>query len=716
MKQKDQHFAELEYCFGQYFSKYCAPIVVKDFNYYNRKQAEEFRKAYSEVSQTNIGAGSPLQGMIQFQYAKIKAQSSGKWSKKNIDDFINGVSGKIISNKQFVADWNRLIDEYRTALISRIGERGYYNAAVALRERLGEKQLVDPALHYGQMRFVQLLKEQLARTTMPKSSVEYVLKEAISNNSLFGMIALRAGRGRGLSDTEEELQELEKKFYKPSGKEKAAAWVTGAAVDVAATAGAGSLVSAGKTLAVNTAFNAGGTHIEKGANYVMGWFGLNGANTGQVSQKEYSKIVFGNAETLGKYQKGAWGFRRNGTEYISNVNDSLGKKIKVAPLRPHVSNAAAKKEANQLMVMAKGNSGRLLKSISAIMDKQDIPYNSKAPIPGWMLHKTSRQCRAFASSFFSIAKQMSVQGLSIWNVSGKNMTLVQVAQRANDYARAAVLIDKVNAEKQAARAAAYRRNHQESRQETASHAKSHHDAVASPSIGHFPSQAVSGATVSSAQPSAQVQAPQNSSITDDSSYSNMPQMAGWGKYLDNAGLNGFGDVAKNLGYVFAMLPDMLIGMFTGKTSSFTIGNNILPLAAITAGLFSKNPLLKLMLMGFGGLNILNNAGHEVLGLSTSRNVASKNYKQYADEPLNPRLNNVAMRGRSLIADIDNKPVVINISDNAVDAYEKKAEPLNTLANAVLRKYDESMVTASSSYDRNIATLEDQNQQRGYGLK
>lgn len=120
-------------------------------------------------------------------------------------------------------------------------------------------------------------------------------------------------------------------------------------------------------------------------------------------------------------------------------------------------------------------------------------------------------------------------------------------------------------------------------------------------------------------------------------------------------------------------------------------------------------------MGFGGANLLNNAGHEALGTSTPK-TTPRNYKQYPDEPLNPRLNNVLMRGRSMIADIDNRPVVINISDTAVDAYEKKALPLNTLANAVLKKYDESRATASSSYDRNLAALEGQEEQRKYGLK
>ena len=95
-----------------------------------------------------------------------------------------------------------MTDEYRIVLLNKLGPKGYYNAAVALKNKLGEKTLVDPAEYYGQMRFVQLLKEQLARTDMPKSSLEYVLREAVSNNSLLGMVVLRIGRGRGLSNTE----------------------------------------------------------------------------------------------------------------------------------------------------------------------------------------------------------------------------------------------------------------------------------------------------------------------------------------------------------------------------------------------------------------------------------------------------------------------------------------------------------------------------------
>lgn len=743
MARNNQHFGELEYCFNQYFSKYCAPVIAKDYRYYHRKQTEEFYKAYNEMP-ANIGAGSVMQGMIRVQTANVNASSSGKWNKKNLDDFIGGVVNKIVAGKNFQKDWGHLIDRYRESLIAKLGTKGYIRVEEEL-EKVEKRKFVDPAVHYGQIRFMELLKEHLARTDMPKSSLEYILKEG-ANSSIMMTLAGRFMRGRDLSPAEEENRELGNKLYKPSKVEKAGAFAFGAvmdapALDVVGSVAAVPLKAAAKGAAgyalKGGAVKFGGWLEEKAAykvatkaSYVKGLIsgaavdaGFNYWASSKISldavKKQYSKAVFGNEDTLGKYQKGALGYRKSGTEYISNVNDGLGKKIKVAPIRPHVSDSVTHKDSGQLLTATNGNSRKLLKTITTALSHQALPYDSRAPIPAWMLNKTAKQCRAFATSFFSIAKQMSTQGLPVWNLNGRNMTLVQVSQRAGDYARAAVQIDKINAEKQVARAAVYSRNHQDSRQEK----RDHYDTGAYNAVSQSASQPVVSSAVSSSEPlntqhyqdmamgTQQIKNP----MSETSPYSNMLQTSGWGKYLDNAGLNGFSDVTKNLGYVFAMLPDMLISMFTGKSSSFTIGNNILPLAAVAAGMFSHNPLLKLMLMGFGGVNLLNNAGHEALGLSTPK-ATPRNYKQYADEPLNPRLNNVFMKGRSLIADIDNRPVVINISDTVVDAYEKKAIPLNTLANAVLRKYDENRSVASNTYDKSLAALESQEQQRSYGLK
>ena len=54
-------------------------------------------------------------------------------------------------------------------------------------------------------------------------------------------------------------------------------------------------------------------------------------------------------------------------------------------------------------------------------------------------------------------------------------------------------------------------------------------------------------------------------------------------------------------------------LFTGKTQSLRFGDNLLPIASIVAGLFVRNPLLKMLLVGLGGANLLNKAGHEALG-------------------------------------------------------------------------------------------------------
>ena len=726
MARNNQHFEELEYCFNQYFSKYCAPVITKDYRYYHRKQTEEFNKAYNEVP-ANIGAGSVMQGMIRVQTANVMAASSGKWSTKNLDDFINGVINKIVSSKNFQKDWENLIDRYRESLIAKLGIKGYIRVEEEL-EKVEKRKFVDPAIHYGQIRFMELLKEHLARTDMPKSSLEYILKEG-ANSSIMMTLAGRFMRGRDLSPAEEENRELGNKLYKPSKVEKAGAFALGAIMDAPASDVVGSVAAVPLKA---TAKRVAGYALKGGAVKFGGWLGekaaykaatkasyvkrlISGAAVDagfnywasskislDAAKKQYSKVVFGNEDTLEKYQKGALGYRKTGTEYISNVNDGLGKKIKVAPIRPHVSDSVTHKDSGRLLTAANGNSRKLLKTITTALSRQALPYDSHAPIQAWMLNKTAKQCRAFATSFFSIAKQMSTQGLPVWNLNGRNMTLIQVSQRAGDYARAAVQIDKINAEKQAARVAVYNRNHQESRLDRKSNEVTKAYTSEPLNTQHYQNMDMG---------TQQIKSP----MSETSPYSNMLQTSGWGKYLDNAELNGFSDVTKNLGYVFAMLPDMLIGMFTGKSSSFTIGNNILPLAAIAAGMFGHNPLLKLMLMGFGGVNLLNNAGHEALG-SSSPKITPRNYKQYADEPLNPRLNNVFMRGRSLIADIDNRPVVINISDTAVDAYEKKAIPLNTLANAILRKYDENRSMASNTYDKSLAALESKEQQRSYGLK
>ena len=181
---------------------------------------------------------------------------------------------------------------------------------------------------------------------------------------------------------------------------------------------------------------------------------------------------------------------------------------------------------------------------------------------------------------------------------------------------------------------------------------------------------------------------------------------GWDGLLKNFGLDGFSDIGNNLGYVIAMLPDILVGMFTGKTQSLGLKDNMMPIAAVLAGMFVKNPLLKMTLIGMGGANLLNKAGHEALAnkqegnesnVALGSNTNAVRYKSYPDEPLNTRIANPVLQGNCLVATIDKVPYTIQLPEHVVGAYQAGALPLNTLANSILAKSDQMRQVAGRSY-------------------
>ena len=213
--------------------------------------------------------------------------------------------------------------------------------------------------------------------------------------------------------------------------------------------------------------------------------------------------------------------------------------------------------------------------------------------------------------------------------------------------------------------------------------------------------------------------------SDNEEQAEQPQQTnenGWEGLLANFGLDGFGDITHNLGYILAMLPDMLVGLLTGKTKSLNMDNSMIPLVSIVAGMFVKNPILKMMLIGMGGANLLNKAGHEALERKASEGIVANGrngteqgqavYRQYADEPLNPRLENPILRGSCLIVNIDRVPCTIQLPQTVVDAYQAGALPLNTLANAILAKNEQMQAVAARQYENNREERETVSRARG----
>ena len=650
---KYQKFSEIDYCIRQYFNKYMASTITQE--------------------QAKLKDGQTIDYMME--------QCKKRWNK----------DGKLNHDtKTFVNAFHRNL--------------------VALYGNKQSAQLLTYAKAYVNSRYESLTVEHLARKKVPQSSAEYIAKKMFSE-SLIGFGADLASKKDDLGD---KVKEKAEELYKPSALEVGAGYVGAAAIDTAITGGVGGIATAAtKGAAVASAKMAASLTAKNVSKTMATDLAIRGAIYGAgkgidayLDEDNYGSLVFGDKDAVKKIQGGSYQYKKGGTEYINSLNGQLNKKIKTPSLN---TSSIIKKESNALLVANKGNSTKLLNTISSNFSKQCISFKENSKIPGWMLNNSAKQNRALASSFYACAMEMSREQKQVRMFGGKKMTLKEVSQRAYDYARAAVAVEQRSSKNAAhAQKGTWDKNMSALNDQINTPGKSSIRKRATSS-----SQATPVASPYASGPYAQngVMGTEANGTTQNTAQN--PNIGGWGNAFESLGLNGFGDIGKNLGYVLAMLPDMIIGMFTGKTPNLKLQDNLMPLAAIVGGMFVKNPLLKLLLIGFGGANILNKAGHAAIsdGLAKSNNVA-KTYKVYPDEPLNSRIVNPAMKGSSMIATIDGVPSVINISRDAADAYNKGAIPINTLANAVLRKYDENKALASQNYEQHMSQEETTTQSMG----
>ena len=374
--------------------------------------------------------------------------------------------------------------------------------------------------------------------------------------------------------------------------------------------------------------------------------------------------------------------------------------------------------------------------------------DSTRKIPSWMNNIKKQECLRLGNYFYlkaTTAMQHKANGAT---VNGKWLSNTILMQRAMDYYNAAAYKDFISRDQKASSRALYSSIANSSRVEVShfsSSKKPIRHSTANPSrveVSHSSSSkkpvqhsTANPSKVEVSNPSPSKKPVQHSEDKSKQQHHNSPQpimpsqadyyketptekpvqtplagrsVSGWEGVLNKHNSNSFSDVSSNLGYVIAMLPDMLINMFTGKNQNFRMENNILPIASIFAAMFVKNPLIKMLMVGLGGASLLKSAGTEVLSYGNPND--NKVYKKYLDEPLNSRLSEPAIKGSSLFVDIDNIPMVINISKEAAIAYRDGHLPLNTLANSVLVKYDQQKQTAETNYIINETAEKDMERQ------
>ena len=206
----------------------------------------------------------------------------------------------------------------------------------------------------------------------------------------------------------------------------------------------------------------------------------------------------------------------------------------------------------------------------------------------------------------------------------------------------------------------------------------------------------------------------NTSTSEQSTQQATGDYGGWNTLIQSMGLNGMGDTMNNLGFTLAMLPDMLLGIFTGKTKSIGLNQQtMMPLAALVCGSFVKNPLLKWPLMLYGGASLFNSMGQEALSdyRNEHQTATTGRYKRYADEELDKRITNPQIEGNVLLMDIDNVPRIVTLPQSVMEAYNEGALTINTIANRILARTDQMSAGQQQSQTLTSSERYEQSQER-----
>lgn len=628
--------SQIDASLKRYFSSYMAPSIVNAKKSVNAEIADERKKYIDEYNTHAFAMALPKTARSLGPIADHNA--NGKTTQDPAGGVIRKVRDAWSKNKKIQEDIETFKVHFFQELLKRYPQKDI-------------NQLAAFADDYVNSRIDQLVIEQMARSGVPKGTIEYCINNGFAD-SLAGVIfrsfTFKSAESNG------RVREKSNAMYNPSWKERVGANAVSMGIDGITFGGVGGV----KSVMLDASLR-GGLELYN----IKNW-------NDEEYKRDVSKKVLGDKDGIKKIQEGAEKYKRTATEKTFQLNHDLKNKVKT----PKMSfGEKTSTDMNRYYHANKGNSDKIYNDIKAKFKKQALSFNANSMPPQWMISLGRKRCEQCAAGFSSIAMEMSRTGKDRVNVHGKRMTIKEVSQRAIDYAKAAVILHEEEKEKVRQRSAARssETRHQEQKEDVPTREQNQQQAAQ----------------------------PQQSA----------PKEEGWKEAIDELGGGEFSEMTKNLGYIMAMLPDMIIGMFTGKNPDMKLEDNLIPMASIAAGLLvTKNPLLKMALLGYGGLNIFNSAGKAALKQSREGNQA-RTYRTYADEPLSSRISNPVIKGRSMVADIDGIPTVITINNEVIEAYEEGHIPLNTLANAALAKYDANRTAASQHYEHGINEQQEEQQ-------
>lgn len=634
-----QRLSEVEYCISSYFYAHFAPIMKAKKDELQSAQAREIRD-YSTSTAGILRSMANASNPDMIDDTMYYLQLTGKECSKTAEDYVEMVTSAIANNATFQADLTRLAAEWREVIIADVGRARY--------DEISAQLGADLALAYVDYRIEQMIIDKMVSDQMPKSTAEYIIRKG-AENSLLGLpyAALK-------SPLQAEIDAEGEAAFNPSKGAKIGARGVSLVSDIVACGGVYSWGGLAKWVGTEVVFAGLDSYLDSRQ---KGQKGLT------VEQCISSALWGTTANQFQAARKDNWKLKPYEHPYLHTVNAKLSKHLPFPTQKP-------------AWEIDFSNPFGILGNTPSTLQTSFSPFNIGAKYTPFSVSSTGK----------SGTRTYNGQEIPLLIAPGKEQEYLDwKASQSTPTAVTHPNVPLVIAPGKEQEYLDWLAAHQSAQQQTISVDESTPEAevedVAEPEIDN-PMEDPQAEEPVSEQPTNQ---------------------QGWAGLLSEIGFDGLGDIGHNLGYVLAMLPDMLFGCFDGSTKSLGIKDNMLPMASILAGVFIKNPVLKWLMIGFGGANLLNKVGHEALERQNGVQKQSR-YKQYSDEPLNPRLSNPAISGNMLVVTIDRVPCSIGLPATVIDAYNEGALPLNALANAVLTRHDQQQALAQQNYrDADLAT-------------
>ncbi|MGM9778497.1 MAG: hypothetical protein ACI3ZD_09220 [Prevotella sp.] len=638
--------AAVEAVLDKYLDEYVAPIFNKKAAELEKKQNKEYDEIQKKWSRYP---------QIADPMASIRdMKKNGKWQSKGFDWVIEETGKELNSpkNKKIMEDLGNIQKAYARALCEYMGKKKYEE----LCKKYGTK-FIEAKVNQI---YRDKMEELMVKHKVPKSAIEHILKTTIDNSFL----------GLFVKPSLPEQSDTDKKIADKAYEAYDASWLTKA-------------TGHGASILLDTALMGGRNPFsfikwDTGLR-VLGYAGgefINSSNKEIPAIEVLDKDIYGKENSKDDIKKASSAADSVNEQKIINLGLSNKVKQKYSP------SAAKLMQKNIESFNDPDRIFGIIKELGIKVQKRDIPAHIK--------EKDVKENYRLACYFAANLVEMKRTNTKSIKFGDTTLTEKQVAQRARDYAYYAN--EQLEMAKKMERA---KELEEQSKNEISEFVTDPDGEVRMVTYSRDSKRGQELAAAENSQSMVQEQM--------QNGFGGWSSLLGWGGgELPNS--------LKNFSEVFSTLPDMIVGMFTGKNKHLKLSECFFPLAAIMGGLLFKNPLIRILLLLTGSMMLFQKAKQN-MGLEEGQSV-SRTYKKIPDEPLNSRIKDPVMKGNTLVASIDDRPYVITVSDQAVDAYYKGYIPINALSNKVLEVFDRQEGELQSAYSQNVANTEEQQRTRG----